>query len=177
MIYTAPSAQSAQLSEISDEDLLSIVQKKFGGRLGRFEQLGRRFVTELALTVSTQQVSGRVVLVGNAMRTLHPVAGQGMNLALRDVYALVASVVSSNNIDSALTHFQKQRKRDQWWVTNQTDVLARLFSEKPWPLRLPVSVLTGSGFLLLDIIAPLKKAFATTNMGRHVPLSKVQNDY
>lgn len=170
MIYTAPSGQSVHLTELPDRDFLTLVQKKFGGRLGRFEKIGKRYVADLALTVSMQQVKGRVVLIGNAVRTLHPVAGQGMNLALRDVYELVSSVINSENIDVALASFQEQRKRDQWWVTKQTDLLARLFTDKPRLLRFPVSLATGSGFVLLDVIEPFKNAFASRNMGRHLPL-------
>lgn len=170
LIYTAPSNRSSQLTELSDRDFLSMVQKKFGGRLGRFEEVGKRFVAELALTDSMQQVKGRFVLAGNAVRTLHPVAGQGMNLALRDVFELVSNVVESECIDTALVAFVKQRERDQWWVTKQTDLLARLFTEKRWPLRLPVALLTGSGFILLDVLEPFKKAFAKMNMGHSVPL-------
>ena len=173
MIYTAGTAQSEELKALSDEDFLGLLQKKFGGRSGRFEKIGKRYVAPLSLTVSMQQTEGRFVLIGNAARTLHPVAGQGMNLALRDVFELVSSVVSIENIDSALAHFVKKRNTDQWWVTQQTDLLARLFVDKPWPLRLPVSFMTGAGFVLLDIIEPFKKAFASTNMGRHVPLAKV----
>lgn len=178
MIYTARSAQSEQLQAMSDKDFLGLLQKKFGGRLGRFESIGKRYVAPLLLTVSLQQTRGRYVLIGNAARTLHPVAGQGMNLALRDVFELVSSVSGNENIDSALALFKKQRSKDQWWITQQTDLLARLFIDKPWPLRLPASLMTGSGFLLLDIIEPFKRAFATTNMGSHVPLAKVwQRDY
>ncbi len=176
MIYTAPSAQAAQLTEMPDQDFLAMVQRKFGGRLGRFENISKRYVADLALTVSMQQVKGRFVLIGNAARTLHPVAGQGMNLALRDVFELVSCVIDHENIDAALAGFEKQRKRDQWWVTSQTDLLARLFGDKPWPLGLPASVLTGCGFVLLDIFEPFKKSFAAANMGRHVPLSSVLRD-
>ncbi len=176
MIYTAPSAQAARLTEMPDQDFLGMVQRKFGGKLGRFENISKRYVADLALTVSMQQVKGRFVLIGNAARTLHPVAGQGMNLALRDVFELVSCVIDHENIDAALAGFEKQRKRDQWWVTSQTDLLARLFGDKPWPLRLPASVLTGCGFVLLDIVEPFKKSFAAANMGRHVPLSSVLRD-
>ena len=114
MIYTAGIAQSEQLKALSDEDFLGLLQKKFGGRSGRFEKIGKRYITPLSLTVSMQQISGRYVLIGNAARTLHPVAGQGMNLALRDVFELVSSVVNNENIDSALAHFVKKRNTDQW---------------------------------------------------------------
>jgi len=191
MIYTAAASEANRLTEASDQEFLHLLQQKFGGRLGRFEKVGRRFVTPLMLTVSEKQIEGRCVLIGNAARTLHPVAGQGMNLALRDVFELTSCIVGeldrspantvenpadihavdkNETIETALAAFKKRRSRDQWRVTRQTDLLARAFTAKPWPVRMPLSLLASSSFLVLDFISPLKKAFAVGNMGRHVPL-------
>ena len=184
MILTAPEAEKEKLEKISDKDFLSLLQKKFGGRLGRFEKISRRFVAPLKLVVSERQVDRRFVLIGNAARTLHPVAGQGMNLALRDVFELasclsdiaVCDVGSAGDngapdFDAALAEFVKRRRRDQSAITSQTDLLARAFTHKlPWPLSLPVSFASGLSFFILDFLDPVKKTFATMNAGRHVPL-------
>ncbi len=187
MIYTAPATEATRLQEMPDREFLNLLQTRFGGRLGRFTNISQRYVAALALTESADQVKGRVVLMGNAMRTLHPVAGQGMNLALRDAFELVSSVVdgtsSSENthtdddqLGHALQKFVHNRRRDQWLVTKQTDTLARMFIGKPGLLRLPRTLLTGSGLFLLDVIEPLKNTFANANMGRLAPLPVIRSD-
>lgn len=182
MIFTASIDDKKKLEKISDHDFLCLLQKKFGGRLGRFEKISRRFIAPLKLVVSAKQVDQRFVLIGNAARTLHPVAGQGMNLALRDVFELASCLGSAGNImkssfndpeaedfDSALAEFVRLRHRDQSVITSQTDILARAFTQKP-PLRVPISLVSGLSFFVLDFLDPVKKTFATMNMGRHVPL-------
>lgn len=188
MILTAPLEDSEILKKMSDSDFLALLQKKFGGRLGRFEKIGRRFVAPLKLVVSAKQVDRRFALIGNAARTLHPVAGQGMNLALRDVFELASCLggagVSSEDrkganspdtpqdapLDTSLDRFVKLRRRDQSVTTSQTDMLARAFTQKPWPLRAPLSLASGFSLFALDFAGPIKKTFATMNMGRHLPL-------
>ena len=176
MIFTAPEQDLCDLHKMSDQEMLQVLQKKFGGKLGRFEKIGKRFIVPLKKTVSKRQVQNHCVLVGNAARTLHPVAGQGLNLALRDVFELQSCLRSldnsGNNVDKALALFLECRRRDQTAITHQTDLLARLFTEKPWPLRLPVSLATRSSFLLLDFLEPVKNRYAAFNMGQHVPLPK-----
>lgn len=176
MIFTAPIESMQSLQEVSDENFLQMLQQKFGGRLGRFEKIGKRFVTPLKLTVSKKQVDARFVLIGNAARTLHPVAGQGMNLALRDVFELVSQLSSGVETETALQEFVRCRHRDQSQVTMQTDVLARAFTVKSQALQVPVSLLSGSSFLLLDVIDPVKKKFALMSMGHHTPLPGSQRD-
>jgi len=176
MIFTAPYESMESLRAISDENFLHMLQQKFGGKLGRFEKIGKRFVTPLKLNVSKKQVDGRFVLIGNAARTLHPVAGQGMNLALRDVFELVSQLSLTNEVESALEEFVSRRQRDQKQVTMQTDVLARAFSVKPRVLRAPMALLSSSSFLLLDFIDPVKKTFGLMNMGHHMPLPGSQRD-
>ena len=181
MILTAPLDEKENLEKIPDSDFLGLLQKKFGGQLGRFEKISKRFVAPLKLIVSSKQVDRRFVLIGNAARTLHPVAGQGMNLALRDVFELASCLkgVSTANVcdngavsdlDSALKEFVDHRRRDQSVITSQTDILARIFTQKSWPLRTPISLASGLSFFVLDFSDPVKKTFASMNMGRHVPL-------
>lgn len=171
MILTAPAVEAEQLKLSTDAELLHLVQKKFGGKLGRFETVGSRFIAPLKLTVSKSQIDRRFILIGNAARTLHPVAGQGMNLALRDVFELVTCLTQCDGVDVSLREFVERRRHDQQLVTRQTDLLARVFARKPWPVRVPISVLTTASFLLMDFVDPVKKSFASMNMGHHVPLS------
>ena len=92
-----------------------------------------------------------------------------MNLALRDVFELTSCVSGSSNLDAALDEFVSRRRRDQIVITSQTDLLARVFTQK-WPLRAPVSLVSGISFLVLDFVYPFKKTFASMNMGHHIPL-------
>jgi len=170
MILTAPHDEKERLEKISDNEFLGLLQKKFGGRLGKFEKISKRFVAPLKLVVSSKQVDHRFVLIGNAARTLHPVAGQGMNLALRDVFELASCLSGTNDLDAALDEFLSRRRRDQSVITSQTDILARVFTQKlPWPIRAPISLASGFSFLVLDFLDPVKKTFASMNMGRHMP--------
>jgi len=184
MVYTAHESDSDALKTMSDVDFLQLLQVRFGGKLGRFKALGRRAVFPLALSESEAQTSGSCVLIGNSARTLHPVAGQGLNLALRDVFALTACVGSrlasvttddleqgtvDGNIEMSqvLADFEQQRRPDQRGTVRRTDLLARFFSEGGILASLP---LRGASLTLLDGLAPLRKRFAADSAGIGVPL-------
>ncbi len=78
---------------MDDEHFLLQLQQRFGFRLGQFTKVGKRQIYPLALQAATQIVHGRVLLIGNAAHSLHPVAGQGFNLALRDIAILSELIV------------------------------------------------------------------------------------
>lgn len=183
MVYTARATDAESLAAMDDEEFLQRLQRRFGGNLGRFRQIGRRAVFPLVLSESESQAVGCCVLIGNSARTLHPVAGQGLNLALRDVFALTASIASalqpatvgeqesalSDSIDwsTLMADFQRQRRSDQKNTVRRTDLLARLFSDD----RIPGSgLLRGASLLLLNGFAPLRKRFARDSAGIGVPL-------
>ncbi len=115
MVLTLPEADTSATMALTDHEFLAFVQSQFGGRLGRLSQVGRRHAFSLELVESRQQVSGRCVLLGNAARTVHPVAGQGLNLALRDVFQLAGSCQRSDDPGAAavLQHFTARRLSDQ----------------------------------------------------------------
>ena len=172
MIFTAAEEDTQTLASMPDNCFLPLLQKKFGGKLGRFEKIGKRFVAPLKLVVSKKQTVGRCVLIGNSSRTLHPVAGQGLNLALRDVFEL-ASRLGTERVDGeVLQNFSTDRRFDQQLVTRQTDLLARAFTDKPFPLQLPASAARHASLLLLDAVEPVKNTFAAWNMGKHVSLPR-----
>ncbi len=172
MIYTALDNELEKLKGLSDQQFLVRLQEKFGGKLGRFNAIGPRYVMPLMQTVSAKQVEKNCVLIGNAARTLHPVAGQGLNLAMRDVFELCAVLSANENTNAALQTFTDNRHRDQSLITRQTNLLARAFTHKPWPLRVPISMASSSSFFLLDFIDPLRKKFAQVSMGHHVALPR-----
>ena len=156
----------AQLIEsLDDEQYRQRLQKRFGYRLGEFDAVGPRFSTPLIRIEACEQVAPRTVLLGNAMRLLHPVGGQGYNLALRDVAQLqrnLETVVGSDAGDTGLlTRFAEQRQADQNRVVRFSDYLARGFRGHS---SLPAHV-RALGLLSLDTVSPLRERFARQTMG------------
>ena len=92
LVWTEPAEKAEQLMTASDEEFLQCLQERFGYRLGMLQQVGERHAYPLSLTTSTEQVRRNLVVLGNAAHSLHPVAGQGFNLSLRDV-AVLADVL------------------------------------------------------------------------------------
>lgn len=166
MVYTVDAESRQAVCEQDDASMLEALQKRFGYRLGYFTAIGKRFAFPLRLVQRQQQVEGRVVLLGNAARTLHPVSGQGFNLAMRDMAALLepltAGVAETDpGSASVLQAFAQQRRRDQRAVVDFTDTLVRVFrGESPG-----FSHLRAGGLLLLQELPYLKHRLARQSMG------------
>jgi 2-octaprenyl-6-methoxyphenol hydroxylase len=167
LVWSLAPEQADALVAAAEADFLSVLQEQFGSRLGRFEQVHNRRCYPLRLLLSGEQVRPRLVLVGNAARTLHPVAGQGFNLGLRDVAQLaelVADAVRGGRDPGSvevLSQYAHLRRCDQGAVTHFTDKLVRLFS-----LRFaPVVAARCCGLLALDLIPPIKRELGRQAMG------------
>ena len=162
-------AQRETVSSMSDDQYLERLQQRFGHRLGQFEAVGPRVMIPLVKIQSTRQVGERVVLLGNAMRLLHPVGGQGYNLAMRDVAELQKLLKTQQSNDlvndpgsaELLERFATSRLRDQKQVVRFTDVLARSFRGRA---SLPAHI-RAFGLLSLDTLSPLRRQFAQRTMG------------
>ena len=103
---------------------------------------------------------GRTVRIGNAAQTLHPVAGQGLNLGLRDAFDLVRALARNPDVDAVLRKLEWQRAPDRWGMIAATDFLARSFT---W--KLPgAGAARGLGLGLLQALTPLKSALARQMM-------------
>jgi 2-octaprenyl-6-methoxyphenol hydroxylase len=114
----------------------------------------------LGLNAERSLVSGRQVRIGNAAQTLHPVAGQGLNLGLRDAYALVDALQRGGDVDTALARVAWARAPDRWSLIAATDFLARSFT---W--RVPgAAALRGLGLAALQAVPPAKAALARQMM-------------
>lgn len=165
--------QRENLLALNDAQYLERLQCRFGHRLGRFEAIGPRFCTPLLRIEATRQVANRTVLMGNAMRLLHPVGGQGYNLALRDVASLQTVLGELSNVsgadaqtldpgeDKVLSRFEDGRQKDQQRIVRMTDLLAR-------GGRGQASLLAHGRALALiglDNLSPLRKRFAQLSMG------------
>jgi len=140
------------------------LSRVFGDRLGRLECQGLRHVFPLSLNAGPQLLNPRTVAIGNAAQTLHPVAGQGLNLGLRDAVqlsqALAPWLVQPGQAPGPLLEsFARRRKADRWLTTGITDFLPRIFSTRN-PL---VEHCSGIGLLAMDLIPPLR-----ASLGRHL---------
>jgi 2-octaprenyl-6-methoxyphenol hydroxylase len=167
MVWTAQDEQVPELMGLSDEMFLNRLQDRFGFRLGKLQQLGRRMIYPLHLRQALDQVRSRVVLVGNAAHVIHPVTGQGFNLGLRDVAGLANVLVSTSPRDqdpgdlSILETYHTWRTSDQKKVAMITDTLARLFANPFAPLRF----MRNLGLVGLDLMPGLKHLVARQFMG------------
>ncbi|WP_326534683.1 FAD-dependent monooxygenase [Pseudorhodoferax sp.] len=128
---------------------------------GRIGAVGPLKHFALGLNAERTLVEGRVVRIGNAAQTLHPVAGQGLNLGLRDAQALIDTLrFGSGAIDPALRRVEWARAPDRWATIATTDFLARSFTWG-WP---GLGVLRGAGMAALQALPPLKHALARQMM-------------
>ncbi len=167
LVWTVDAAAVQPTVALHDAAFLEAVQGRFGYRLGRFLKVGRRTSYPLRLMTADEQVRPRVALVGNAAHTIHPVAGQGFNLGIRDV-AVLAEVLSDaaargDDLGSleVLQRYARWRHRDQRLVAGFTDTLARLFTN-PWA---PVRVARNLGMLALDRLPGARHVLARNAMG------------
>jgi 2-polyprenyl-6-methoxyphenol 4-hydroxylase len=166
LVWTQPSEQATQLMAADDGAFLEALQTGFGHRLGSFKQVGERVSYPLALTTSEEQVRSRLVVAGNAAHSLHPVAGQGFNLSLRDIDCLARCLKDQpNKADigalEPLLDYQRQRDKDQRNTLMFTDNLSKLFG-----LTSPAIALgRNSGLLMMDLVPTLRNQFAHFGMG------------
>jgi 2-octaprenyl-6-methoxyphenol hydroxylase len=160
----APDAARRALA-LDDASFLAELQAAFGLRLGRFTRVGRRQSYPLALTRAERLTAPRAVILGNAAQSLHPVAGQGFNLALRDVALLAELLADAGDGDpgdpALLETYARERAADRAAVIRFTDSLVRGFGLPLAPLRRA----RARGLLLFDLLRPVKHEFARWTMG------------
>lgn len=163
LVWTQRAADVEQVLAMDDAAFLSALQARFGWRLGRFVAVGRRAAYPLSLVRANEAWRGRTVLVGNALHSLHPVAGQGFNLALRDIAALLEALHGADDPGAAegLRRYQNLREPDMARVIGFTDFLARVFARQA-PL---LGHIRAAGLLLADWNPLLNRMLARQNMG------------
>lgn len=155
------------LGEENDQHFLDALQQTYGDRAGKFEKTGKRFSYPLSQVLAHKQAVGRVVLMGNAAHTIHPVAGQGFNLCLRDADVLVRFITQhltqSDDIgDPAnLLAYEQSRLKDQQRVIKFCDSVVRGFSNQNPVLKL----LRNTGLVAFDVIPGIKPLVANYAMG------------
>lgn len=164
IVWTARPDAAAALMALADEEFLRELQERFGWRAGRFVRVGRRASYPLKLSRATTTVATRTVLIGNAAQALHPVAGQGFNLGLRDAAILAELIVNAKGdvgSPALLGQFSQWRAVDRNGVVRFTDSLVKLFGDT----RPGIGALRNLGLLLFDVTPPAKSALARVSTG------------
>ncbi len=161
VLTLSPAAAEAALGW-SDEQFLSEVQARFGWRLGRLLKVGSRRAYPLSLSRAERSSAGRCIMVGNAAQALHPVAGMGFNLGLRDIASLAELIAERRGeLDTVAAAYDAWRAPDRREVIAFTDGLVRVFAS-PWG---PVRRLRNLGLLAFDLLPPAKAALSALSTG------------
>lgn len=159
LVWTAAPASAQRLMGLSDENFLACLQTHFGDRAGQFLSIGPRAQFPLALRIAQHTVLPRRVLLGNAAQALHPIAGQGFNLGLRDAWELGESIFGQQNADpgsaACLSAYRKKRRIDRGVGIALTHSLVQVFSNDNAGLK----IARGTGLAFLDLIPGARRAF------------------
>jgi len=160
LVWCTHPTNAAQLTALTDADFLRALEQAFGGRLGRF--IGTTKRNQFPLGLNAHPVtSARSVAIGNAAQTLHPVAGQGLNLGLRDA-SVLARLLISDSPQSAIARFAETQQLDRKLTIRLTDTMARAFASAPSG-SLSQSLL-GFSLGLIDAFKPAKRLLAEQMM-------------
>jgi 2-octaprenyl-6-methoxyphenol hydroxylase len=162
LVHVVPPQTADALLELDDASYLAHLQARFGSRV-RLSAVTGRLRFPLGLRYRREPTGQRTVWLGNAAQTLHPVAGQGFNLALRDVHALAETLMNhpgDPGSAATLAAYAGTRKLDRSGTIHFTDALVRLFSNDAEPLR----HLRGAGLFALDVLPPLRHFIARRMM-------------
>ncbi|MCV9921506.1 2-octaprenyl-6-methoxyphenyl hydroxylase [Pseudomonas sp. BT-42-2] len=164
LVWTRQGMDAKRLAEIDERSFLRELQDVFGYRLGALRQVGVRHLYPLALVEAEEQVRPHLVVLGNAAHSLHPIAGQGFNLSLRDVQTLAEGLLAgpAQPGDLATLQVYHQRQRvDQALTIGFSDQVTRVFGSGQ-PL---LAAGRNLGLLGLDLLPPAKRWFARQAMG------------
>ena len=162
LVWCNPPDIAAELATMPEQEFNQNVMQAFGSRLGTLSVVEKRSVFPLNLYAGPTLPDHHTVAIGNAAQTLHPVAGQGLNLGLRDAAQLAQALrpwlaCTTNDAAPVLTHYATTRRQDRWLTLGVTDMLPRVFSTTN-PL---VQHACGLGLLGMDLFAATKNSLAT----------------
>jgi 2-octaprenyl-6-methoxyphenol hydroxylase len=178
VVWTRSHEQATDLMASSEKEFIAQLQDCFGYRLGELSLAAPRRAFPLTLIRAEQMLAERTVIIGNAVHQLHPVAGQGFNLGLRDVVQLAQMLIAQQeqhgDIGAVgfLQQYAKARQQDHTRVINLTDGLVKIFSTP----ALSIAMARNIGLTLLDHIPSAKKLIARQAMGlmAHLPVTKIK---
>ncbi len=167
IVWAVENDLAAVLIDLADDAFLGELEERFDARLGALAMAGPRFHYPLSMAQAHRYTDDRLALIGDAARKIHPIAGQGWNLALRDVAALVELTVDALRLGldpggaSVLQRYERWRRFDSLALIAITDGLNRLFGNDLLPLKLA----REWGLGLVDRTPPLKRFFMQHAMG------------
>ncbi len=167
LVWTEATAEAQRVMQLADADFLAALEQRFGGILGVLDLAGPRVSQPLELQLARSLVADRLAVIGDAARTVHPIAGQGLNLGLRDVAALTECIADTARLGLDIGSPETLRRYEQWRrfdsaVSAATmDGLNRLFSNDNPALR----VLRETGLGLTDRLPGLKRMFVAEAAG------------
>ncbi|CAL8475225.1 UbiH/UbiF/VisC/COQ6 family ubiquinone biosynthesis hydroxylase [Caballeronia sp. S22] len=160
LVWCSTPDEAARRMQLDDDTFLAELGAAFGTRMGRFTRIASRAAFPLGLTALDVLVDRRTVAIGNAAQTLHPVAGQGLNLGLRDALALTDALSADGPRPLALARFAQRRALDRRLTIGATDTLARIFTVD-FP---PLAAMRGLALTALEFLPPVKSALARQMM-------------
>jgi 2-octaprenyl-6-methoxyphenol hydroxylase len=161
LVWTERADKAQQMLRLSDAAFAEEIALRFGTHLGSVAPIGPRWSYPLRLQLARSYVANRFALVGDAAHTIHPIAGQGLNLGLKDVAALAECILDAARLgmdygaSDVLKRYERWRRFDSFVLAAGTDAVNRLFSNDVAPLR----VIRDLGLGLVDSIAPLRRFF------------------
>lgn len=168
VVWSVPDKQVSVLSGLDDTAFIAAFQNAFGWRLGRVTAVGQRSQWPLVRLAASEQYRSGYLLVGNAAHTLHPVAGQGLNLSLREAGLLAPEVVTAQRNgqpighERSLTTYLQHAAEEQHFITRSTDLLATLFNRRGPALDVPRNL----SLAMLDLLPAARARVAGMGTGR-----------
>jgi 2-octaprenyl-6-methoxyphenol hydroxylase len=164
LVWSTRAGTARRLLELPDREFIAALREGFGGKIGAFTRVGPRGAFPLALRYRSAPAAPHVIVIGNAAQTLHPVAGQGLNLGLRDAWELAELLLDTpkDEIGAAdvAARFRRRRDMDRRAGIVVTDSLVRLFSND-WPL---LGAARGAGLAAFDMLPGARRFLARRMM-------------
>ncbi|MEM8791846.1 MAG: FAD-dependent monooxygenase [Pseudomonadota bacterium] len=167
LVWSERRATAERLSALPDEIFVEEIARRIGGRLGQIELIGKRWAYPLDLSLATAYAADRLALVGDAAHGVHPIAGQGMNMGLRDVAALAEVLTDAARIGEDIGKLGVLRRYQQWRRFDATsmalgmDALNRLFSNQDGAL----SMVRQAGLRMVDAMGTARRGFMREAIG------------
>ena len=167
LVWTERADLAPAIMALDEAGFLAEMERRFGDFLGKLKVAGPKWCYPLGLQFAETVIGQRLALVGDAAHAMHPIAGQGLNMGLRDVAALAEVVLDSRRLGldigegTVLERYQRWRRFDNTLMLAMTDGLNRLFSNNIRPLRL----LRDLGLAVVNQVPPLKRFFMRHAMG------------
>lgn len=156
LVWCMTHAETERRLALPERTLVTELQREIGIRIGRIESIGPCHRYPLRQALRPQLREHRVVAVGNAAQTLHPVAGQGFNLGMRDCVVLADALAARDDVDAALAEYAARRAADRAAISTVTRWLPEVFATG----FAPVAAARAAGLIALDVIPPLRRQLA-----------------